>query len=83
MEIKINFKFGGLGFVLSVVFAVLKLIGVIDWSWLIVCSPVIIGFVGTVLLFVGMIIFTTLMMPKGARKYLKESRKELKKKKEY
>lgn len=35
----------GLGTILTIIFVVLKLCGVIDWSWWLVFLPVIIGFV--------------------------------------
>lgn len=42
-----NSSKGGIGFceVLTIIFIVLKLIGVINWSWLWVLSPLWIGFV--------------------------------------
>ena len=48
----------GLGGVLFLIFLVLKLIGVIDWSWWWVFSPLLIGLglflVGIILLIIGM-----------------------------
>lgn len=44
---------GGIGFtgVLTIVFIVLKLIGIIEWSWVWVLSPLWIGFIlGVILL---------------------------------
>ena len=55
---------GGIGFVgaLSIVFIVLKLCGVINWSWIWVLSPlwlplVLIGFAWLVVWFFGWLIF--------------------------
>lgn len=47
MENKNGNSSGGIGFfgVLTIVFIVLKLCGVINWSWLWVLSPIWIGFV--------------------------------------
>ena len=43
---------GGIGFcgVLTIVFVVLKLIGVINWSWLWVLAPLWIEFVATIII---------------------------------
>lgn len=50
---KNNNRTSGLGFsgVLTIVFIVLKLVGVIDWSWWWVVSPILIN-IGVCLLFV-------------------------------
>ena len=50
---KNNNRTSGLGFsgVLTIVFIVLKLVGVIDWSWWWVVSPTLINF-GVYLLFI-------------------------------
>lgn len=48
---------GGIGFtgVLTIVFIVLKLIGIIEWSWVWVFSPLWIGFILGVILLVILI----------------------------
>ena len=50
---------GGIGFIglLQIVFIVLKLCGVIGWSWWLVLLPLIIEFGLVVLLIVGLVIF--------------------------
>jgi hypothetical protein len=48
MNIKIDFSFG---VVLSMLFVILKLTGVISWSWFWVLSPIIIQF-GLILLII-------------------------------
>jgi len=66
---------GGLGSasILTIVFIVLKLIGVISWSWLWVLSPLWISF----LLFVVILIFVALVglaiMSKSDRQVLKDA----------
>ena len=54
-----NYSSGGLGLssVLTIVFIVLKLVGVINWSWLWVLSPLWIDLILTVLIVVGVCIF--------------------------
>lgn len=50
---KTTVRSGGIGFtgVLTIVFIVLKLIGIIEWSWVWVLSPLWIGFIlGVILL---------------------------------
>lgn len=49
-----NNSYGGIGFfdLLGVVFIVLKLMGVIEWSWLWVLSPIWIPIVVVIVLFV-------------------------------
>jgi len=53
----IEVKFGGLSTLLTIVFVVLKLTGVITWSWWLVFLPMIIswGLFFLILLFVGTI----------------------------
>lgn len=55
-----NAKFGGIGFcdLLTIAFIVLKLCGVITWSWLWVLSPV---WISTAL--VLLIVFIVLILP--------------------
>lgn len=54
---KIEINFGGIGTLLTIVFVVLKLTGVIAWSWWLVFLPMIIswGLFLLVLLIVGII----------------------------
>jgi len=47
---KIDIKFN-LGIILGIIFIVLKLVGIINWSWLWVLSPIWISFVLFVLVF--------------------------------
>ena len=47
----------GLGGVLTVVFVVLKLVGVIDWSWWWVFSPTLISLGLTLLVLIGFAIY--------------------------
>lgn len=47
---KIDIKFN-LGIILGIIFIVLKLVGIINWSWLWVLSPIWISFVLSVLVF--------------------------------
>ena len=50
---KTTVRSGGIGFtgVLTIIFIVLKLIGIIEWSWVWVLSPLWIGFIlGVILL---------------------------------
>lgn len=48
----------GIGFfgLLTIVFVVAKLFGVINWSWWLVFSPIIVGFVIALVLIIGFII---------------------------
>lgn len=54
---KIEINFGGIGTLLTIVFVILKLTGVIAWSWWLVFLPMIIswGLFLLVLLVVGII----------------------------
>lgn len=47
----------GITSVLTIIFIVLKLVGVIDWSWWWVFSPTLIGIGASILFFIGVIIF--------------------------
>lgn len=47
----------GLSTVLTLIFVVLKLVGVIDWSWWWVVSPTLISTGLTILLIVGYVIY--------------------------
>ena len=54
----INIKFGGIGVLITLVFLVLKLTGIVSWPWIVVFLPVIIGVVLTILLVVaGLLLF--------------------------
>lgn len=44
---------GGISFTVGVVFVVLKLVGVIDWSWLLVTLPFWFGIVTMLIIFGG------------------------------
>ena len=59
MNNKNNASSSGLGLasVLTIVFIVLKLVGVINWSWLWVLSPLWISFILTVLIIIGVAIY--------------------------
>lgn len=50
---------GGIGFIglLTIVFIVLKLLGVISWSWLWVLAPLWIEIILVILLLVGLVFF--------------------------
>ena len=54
-----NSSSGGLGLtgVLTIVFVVLKLVGVIKWKWIWVLAPLWISIILWVLLFVGLLIY--------------------------
>lgn len=47
----------GLSSVLTIVFVVLKLVGVINWSWIWVLSPIWIDLILVVLLIIGLCIY--------------------------
>lgn len=59
MKANNNSSSGGIGFVgaLTIVFIVLKLIGVIAWSWWWVLSPILISIAVTLLIIVGVVLF--------------------------
>ena len=59
MNNKNNASSGGLGLagVLTIVFVVLKLVGVIDWKWIWVLCPLWIDLILTVLLIIGVAIY--------------------------
>lgn len=57
----------GLPTLLTLIFMVLKLVGVITWSWLVVCLPVIIGTgLSVVALIVYLLVFA--VFTKGSNK---------------
>lgn len=60
-DVKVNSS-GGVGFwgLLTIVFIVLKLTHVIDWSWWLVLSPIVIGFILTFVIALLVIIFSNL-----------------------
>ena len=57
MNIKIDLSFG---VVLAMFFVVLKLTGVVSWSWFWVLSPIIIQFGLTLLIIIGVLIIRAL-----------------------
>jgi len=61
MNIKIDFSFG---VVLSMLFVILKLTGVISWSWFWVLSPIIIQF-GLILLIIVSVLIIKALNKKG------------------
>lgn len=69
---------GGIGFtgLLTIVFIVLKLCGVIDWSWWWVLSPLWIsaGLVVAVLLFIGLIALIGHIIQKRTHKKMMDRR---------
>jgi hypothetical protein len=65
----------GLGSVLTIIFVVLKLVGVIDWSWWWVLSPTLIS-VG---LWLIVIIGFTIYLAIGNKRYSTTSKKKRKK----
>ena len=50
-SMKIKVIFGGIGTILTIVFVVLKLTGVVSWSWLTCFLPLLIGAALTIILF--------------------------------
>lgn len=66
-ENKTTFSFGnfGLGTLLTIVFLILKLCGVIDWAWIFVFLPIIISVGLTILLWVVIIIIAGVGYKKG------------------
>jgi membrane protein YdbS with pleckstrin-like domain len=65
----------GLGTVLFLIFLVLKLVGVIDWSWWWVTSPLWISAALTVLILVGVFIYCYIDSTKHKR-YIDKLRKK-------
>lgn len=66
MENRNSIATGGIGgTLLQIAFIVLKLCGVINWSWLWVLSPMWIGFA---LWFVGVVVFVLVKVAKLRRK---------------
>ena len=60
MEVKTKNNSIGLCGILTIIFIVLKLVGVINWSWFWVLSPIIFNIALTILLLIiGMIIYKT------------------------
>ena len=53
-KINVSFGSGGILFILFVVFLILKLVGVITWSWWLVCLPL--------LIYAGIIVFVLLLI---------------------
>ena len=77
-----NSSSSGLGFssVLTIVFVVLKLVGVIDWSWVWVFSPLWISAILTVLVIVGIVLYGVHEDKKWDKEYGTTSRKQRQKK---
>ena len=63
----VSVSFGGSGLSIFVIFLVLKLVGVITWSWWWVCSPLIISFG----LFIVALLINDIAIPEEYRKYTK------------
>ena len=61
MELKVDFKIGGISFVLTIVFVILKFTGVVSWSWFICFLPIIAGAALTIIILIIMflIVFCT------------------------
>lgn len=53
---KIDIRFN-LGIILGIVFIVLKLVGIINWSWLWVLSPIWISVILFLLLMIGAVVW--------------------------
>ena len=66
-ENKTTISFGsfGLGTLLTIVFLVLKLCGVIDWAWIFVFLPIIISAGLTILLCVIIVIIAVALYKRG------------------
>ena len=71
---------GGIGFVglLTIAFIVLKLTGVVNWSWLWVLSPLWISaaLTLTILLIVGIVVLSIYLADKSKRKNYKKAGKK-------
>ena len=69
MNNKNNASSGGLGLssVLTIVFVVLKLVGVIDWKWIWVLCPLWIDLILTVLVIIGVAIIWYMMIRSGKK----------------
>ena len=70
MSNKNNNYSGGLGFssVLTLIFVVLKLVGVIDWSWLWVFSPTWIELIIFAIILIALVIYNTNLDSKWSKK---------------
>ena len=66
-----NTSSGGLGLasVLTIVFIILKLVGVIDWSWIWVLSPIWIDLILTIIVIICIAIYYSHEDKKWERKY--------------
>lgn len=66
-----NASRGGLGLasVLTIVFVVLKLVGVIDWKWIWVLCPLWIDLILTVLVIIGVVAYYAYDEYKDAKEY--------------
>lgn len=81
MEIKVDFKLGGIGALLTVVFVVLKLTGIVSWSWIVCLLPLIIGAAITLILFGIMFVMMFCTGSNNFKKSMKEEREYIKKNK--
>lgn len=81
MNNKNNSSSGGLGLasVLTIVFIVLKLVGVINWSWLWVLSPLWIDLILTALVIIGVAIYMVYDDKKWEKDYGVRTKKKDKK----
>lgn len=71
--LSVNVGFTGL---LTIVFIALKLIGIINWSWIWVLCPLWIDIVLTVLLLIGLFIYLCCVAAKDAKQYKAYRRKK-------
>lgn len=81
MNNKNNASSGGLGLasVLTIVFIVLKLVGVINWKWIWVLAPLWIDLILTVLVIIGVAIYMVYEDTKYGRTYGVRTKKKDKK----
>lgn len=56
---KLGFSFSGLCIILFLIFMILKLCGVIAWSWVVVCYPLLIL---ALVIFAALLIFITILL---------------------
>lgn len=66
----VNNNYAGIGFcgLLTIVFIVLKLCGIINWSWIWVLSPIWISFILSILIVLIIFLVAILVTPKGGGK---------------
>ena len=77
---QVTFSFGGLSTLLTIIFVVLKLCGVIDWHWALVLLPTIIS-VGLVVFLLIVVGICTLILKSIEKKEEKDERNNLPRKK--